>query len=249
MVTTPVAPTPLDIDRPFTSPGAMFAPEIHELEARLPRHVLNALEAISRQMEIEIFGPLLRVETIEQLKEEFGRALPRYAGLYIPMSFLLWSQIPDMAFLASIWTPVAAKLKEELESRGAETIGEGATSDALVGLATISRVNRRLFELEQAGVEIGDSQELQSWTIAYWLAASCVFSYHFDRVGNRQVVEALAYWSRCYAAGVYRFARSLGVIKVPVAQGPVPETSEDDRILSEAGLEDLLAHLPPEDST
>lgn len=248
MVTTPVAPTPVRIERPFTSPGAMFAPEIQELEARLPRQVLIALEAISRQMESEVFSPILHVKEIEQLKEEFRRVCARYASLYISLSFLLWSEIGDIASLASIWTPIAAKFKAELESRGAETIGEEATNDMLVGLATMSRVNRKLFELAQASGEIDDSKELQGWTIAYWLAASCVFYYHFDKVGSWQNVRVLAYWSRYYAAGVYKCAKSLGLIKVPVAKGPVAETSEDDRVLSEAGLDDLVAHLALEDS-
>lgn len=252
MVTTHVAPTPVHIERPFTSSGAMFAPEIQvflniptkeELEARLSPQVLNALKAISQQMETKVFGPILHVKGIEQLKKEFRRVFARYASLYISLSFLLWGEIGDIASLASIWTPIATKFKAELENRGAETIGEEATNAMLVGLATMSRINRRLFELAQAGDEIGDSKELRGWVIAYWLATSCVFYYHFDKVGNWQNVRVLAYWSRYYAASVYKCAKSLGLIKVPVVQGPVAETSEEDRVLSEAGLDDLVAHL------
>lgn len=247
MVITPMAPTPVRTEKPFASPGAMFAPEIQELEARLPRQVLNALEAISRQMETEIFDPILHAEGVEQLEGEFRRVFQRYASLYISLSFLLWSELGEIANLASIWTPIAAKFKTELESRGAETIGKEAANDMLVGLAIIGRVNQRLFEVAQAGGEVGDLKELQGWAIAYWMASSCVLYYHFDREGNLQNVRVLAYWSRYYAAGVYRWAKSRGVIKVPVGKGQIPGPSEDDRLLSEIGMEDFAERLLLED--
>lgn len=245
MVTTPIAPMPVHTENPFGSPGVMFASEIQELEARLTRQVLNALEAISRQMETEIFEPILHAPGTEQLKEEFRRAFQRYANLYISLSFLLWSEMGDIASLASIWAPIVARFKAELESRGAETIGEEATNDMLVGLATVGPVNQKLFELAQAGAgdEVGDLKELQGWSIAYWLASSCVYCYHFDRKGNWQNVRVLAYWSRYYAAGVYKCAKSLGVIKVPVGKGRILKSSEEDRLLSEVGLEDFAERL------
>ncbi|GAH83171.1 unnamed protein product, partial [marine sediment metagenome] len=177
----------------------------------------NALEAISRRMETEIFTPILNAP-VEQLKEAFARAFQRYSGLYISLSFLLWSEIGDIASLVSIWTPIVAKFKAELESRGAETIGEEATNDMLVGLATVVLVNQKLFELAQTGGEVGDLKELQGWMISYWLASSCVYCYHFDRKGNSQNVRVLAYWSLYYAAGIYRCAKNLGVLKIPVGE-------------------------------
>ncbi len=245
--TTPIAPMPIHTEKPFTSPGAMFAPEIQELEARLPRQLLNALEAIGRQMDTEIFKPLLRAPDFEKLTEEFTRAFQRYASLSISVSLLLWSEIGDLASLARIWTPMLAGFKIELERRGVETIGEEATNDTLVGLATIGLVNRKLLESAQAGSEVGDLNDLQGWAIAYWMACSCVYSYHLDRDGSQENVRVLAYWNRCYAARLYQHAKSLSIVKVPVGKGQVPEPSEEDRLLSEAGLDDFAERLAQED--
>ncbi len=247
MVTTPTAPMPVHTQQPFASPGVMFTSELQELEARLPQQVLNALEAISRQMEIEIFAPLLQAPGTDELQEEFTRAFQRYSGLYFSLAFLMWGEIADIASLAGIWSAVVARFKAELESRGANTIGEEATSDTLVGLATTNLVNRRLIQLAQAGDKIEDVQQLQGWSIAYWLATSCVLSYHFDRQGDLRNVRVLAYWCRYYAAQVYQCAKSLGIVKVPAVGGPVPEPSEEDQLFAEAGLEDLVERLALED--
>ena len=73
------------------------------------------------------------------------------------------------------WTTkggLVATFKRELERRGADTIGEEATNDVLVGLTTICLVNKKLTSMLQLSSEIGDVRKLQAWSIAYWLAAS-----------------------------------------------------------------------------
>ena len=248
MVTTPVVPTPINIDRPLTIPGVMFAPEVQEIETKLPPEAKNALEAIGRRMESEIFSPIMNSGTREQLREEFTRVFSRFTNFYFSVSFLLGGETQDVASLASIWTLTAATLKAELEGRGDKTIGEKAVNDMLVGLASVSQVNRKLLKLAQIGCEIDNLKELQSWFLAYWLATSCVFYYHFDGVGSLQNARTLASWSRYYATGVYRSAKDLGLIKVPRKRGPIPKITEEDRIFSESGLDDLVAHLTAEGS-
>ena len=48
-------------------------------------------------------------------------------------------------------------------------------------------------------------------------------------------------------ARLYRFAKALQVIKVPVGKGSIPEPSEEDRLLAEAGLEDFVTRLAKEE--
>jgi len=73
------------------------------------------------------------------------------------------------------WTTkgeLVATFKRELERRGADTIGEEATNDVLVGLTNICLVNEKLTSMLQLSSEIGDVRKLQAWSIAYYLAAS-----------------------------------------------------------------------------
>jgi len=224
----------------------MFTPELLALESRLPRQVLNALEAISRQMETEIFVPLLHASGTERLQEEFTRAFQQYSALYLSLAFLLSGRI-DIGSLADISSAMVTKFKAELESHGADTIGEEATGGMLVGLNIVSLVNHRLVQLTQAGEQVDDVQQLQLWSIAYWLATSCVLSYHLDRNGDPLNARALAYWSHHYSARMYLSAKSLGIVKVPAVIGPVPEPSEEDHLFAEAGLEDLAERLALED--
>jgi hypothetical protein len=241
MVTAPTAPRLVLREQVFASPGVICVSGLHELEARLPRQVMNALEAIGRQMETEIYKPILLARGVKQLKEQFTRGFHRYSALYISMNALLWSQM-DVADITAIWAPIVVRLKRDMDGRGAEAIGEEAAGDLLVGLATV-----KLISLSQAGSELPDLQELQSWYILYWLAISCVCCYLIDREGNLQNVTVLASWSRYYATRIYQCAKTLGVVKVPVAKGPIPEPTDEDRLLSEAGLEDLAAHLALKD--
>lgn len=211
MVNTSTAPVPVYTDKPLASPGIMFTSELEELETTLPWQVLNALQAISYQMQVKIFKPILSAPGIDQLKEEFKRAIQPYSSLYISLSFLLWSQLDDITKLADISATILTKLKAELERLGAEIIGEEATNDMLVGLAIVGLVNQKLLELAKDGREIGDSKGLQTWNISYMLASSCVYCYLFDRRGNSQNIRVLAYWSHYYAAGIYHFAKTLGL--------------------------------------
>lgn len=247
MTTAQTVPMLLRTQRPPASPGGVFTSELQELEARLAKPVLNALEAISRQVEAEIYVPILHAPGIEQLQEQFTQRFQRYSSLYSSVAFLLWSVMPGITDFVGIWAPMFARLKADLESHGPDTIGEEATNDMLVGLASVGLVTRELLSIAQSGHEVDaeerDVQELQSWSVAHWMATSCVYYYHFNREGNWQNVRLLAYWSRYYAIHVYQCAKSLGVIKVPVGKGRIRGPSEEDRLLSEAGLEDFTEHL------
>lgn len=251
MVITPIVPMLEHIDESFASSGVMLTSEIRELEARLPRHVLNALEAINHQMENEIFSPILRASGINQLEKEFARVFQSFADLYISASFLLWSEIGDVPSFVSLCSPIVEKLKTEIERNGVKTIGEAAVNDMLVGLATVGLVNQKLLNLAQAGEadKAGDLKEIQGWSVAYWLSSSCVYRYHFDKQGDSQNVKVLAYWSRHYATGVYKCAKSLRVIQVPIGKGRIPKPSEEEKLLSEVGLEDFAEHLALEDTS
>ncbi len=240
---TPVKPTPVGTEEAFVSGCAIFAPEIRELEVKFSRQALNALEAIGQQMESEIFKPILHTVDNGRLQETFRSALKRYTGLYLSQASLIWSQIRDISEVPRVCAPLLVKLKTDIEEHGKETIGEEATNDMLVGLATVALVNRKLMKVAQTTREMGDLNELLGWSISYWLASSCVYSYHFDRQGNQQNVRVLASWSRYYATGMYQCAKTLRVIEVPVGTGEIPEASDDDRFLAEAGLEDLLSDL------
>ena len=184
MVTAPTAPMSVRTEKSLPSTGVMFTSDLQELEARLPGQVFNAWEAISRQMETEIYKPILQAPGNLQLKAQFTSQFKRYSDFYISLSFLLASQVSDPAAFVAIWTQVATRLKEELGSRGSEIIGEEATDDMLVGLAAVDLVNKKLIKLAQASSEVVNLQELLRWSTAYSLASSCVYYYYFSRKGN-----------------------------------------------------------------
>jgi hypothetical protein len=242
LVMAPSLPRLVLGEKSLPSDGVMFTFDMPELETLFPRHVLNAIEAISRQIETEIYKPLLQSENVKQLTKRFTQLFQRYSAFYTSLTFLMFSQIKNIDEFTHIWAPVTQRLSESLKRSGPEIIGEEATNNVLIASHVVNRVSKKLLNLAESNKLDVDSQEMAHLSIAYSLTTSCVYYYLINHQGNLENVEKLGFWCRYYAIRMYECAKLLRLVKVPSLEGPVPIPCEEDRLLSEAGLEDWAVY-------
>jgi hypothetical protein len=146
-----------------------------------------------------------------------------------------------------------------IRADGPRWIGQGASLNALHGLATIIRIAKaatRLFDREKSADFRGDDSSAELWTnsiVAYAMALSSVLAALTALANGRTTsgrlenVATLANWSKSYAARAYHLTKVIGLLKSAPPRGPVGASEGEDMVLAEAGLESYVEMLRKDD--
>jgi hypothetical protein len=220
---------------------------------------VEALDRISDQIEIEVLGPLLCADSVDQVARTFERIFPKFWDYYVSTIFIMWGFFQEDPRRFAALTIRSFKESEELvRQHGPHWIGRDASLNVLHGLATmvrVAKVGTRLFDRERSVELRVDESEAEQWTnsiIAYAMAFSAVLAALTALVNGRATaarienVVALAHWSKSYAARAYHFAKTLGFLNVQRPTSPVG-MSEEDVLLAEAGLDSYAQGLAQDD--
>jgi hypothetical protein len=217
---------------------------------------MEALDKIGSQIEIEILEPLLCAASVEELARTFERVFPKFRDYYVSTVLIMWGFLQEDAERFSALTVRSFQQSEDLiRRRGSHWIGQDASMNALLGLATIIRVARaatRIIDRERSA-ELQISEPWANSIVAYAMAFSSVLaaltalengrttSARLDNVGS------LAHWSKSYAAQAYHFAKTLGILKTSRPAAPIGPSDGEDAVLAEAGLDGYVETLAQDD--
>jgi len=231
-----------------------------ELRQSLPPTLVEALDKIGDQIEIEILGPLLCAASADQLARNFERAFPKFRDYYVSTVLVMWGFLQEDAQRFSALTIRGFQQSEKLiRANGSHWIGQDASLNALLGLATIIRVanaGTRLVDHERSAELQANEPSAGPWAnsiIAYAMALSSVLAALTALENGRTAslrlenVASLAHWSRSYAAQAYHFTKALGLLKTPQPLAPIGLGDEEDVVLAEAGLDGYTEALAQDD--
>ena len=231
-----------------------------ELRRSLPPALVEALDRISDQIEVEVLGPLLCADSVDQVARAFERIFPKFRDYYVSTIFIMGGFFQEDSERFAALTIRSFKESEELvRQHGPRWIGPDASLNVLQGLATIVRVAKvgtRLFDRERSlelRVDESEAEPLANSIIAYVMAFSAVLAALTPLANGRPTaarlenVVALAHWSKSYAARAYHFAKILGLLNVPRPTNPVGVSEEEDLLLAEAGLDSYAEGLAQDD--
>ena len=241
---------------PVCPPVPTVASLGRELRQSLPPALIEALDKIGGQIEIEILEPLLCAASVEQLARTFENAFPKFRDYYVSTVLIMWGFLQEDAERFSALTIRSFQQSEDLiRRRGSHWIGQDASLNALLGLATIIRVAKvatRLIGRERSA-ELQSAEPWANSIIAYAMAFSSVLAALTALENGRTTsvrlenIASLAHWSKSYAAQAYHLTKTLGILKTSPPAAPIGPSDGEDAVLAEAGLDDYVEALAQDD--
>jgi hypothetical protein len=224
-----------------------------ELRRILPSSTVETLDAITTQMQVTVFDPLIYAASQDELRERFGRLFRPFWLQYLSASLQLASAAAHEP--SAVATALVRELGElRPPSQAALVLGNDVAMMLSSAVDVVSRVLRRSIRTLMHGRrDVPQERELQ------WLNGFALFLMSVVPVldalretpprGRRENLVILTMWGRTYALQLYAFSRVLGWIPDPkpvkgaetvaLAVG----SEEEERLLGEAGLDTWAADL------
>jgi len=231
-----------------------------ELRQALPPTLVEALDRIGDQIKVEILDLLLSATSAEHLARTFERVFPKFRDYYVSTLFIMRGFLQGDPRRFSALTVRSFQQSEELiRARGPQWIGQGASLNALQGLATMVRVAKaaaRFLDRDKLAELRASGPSAELWTnsiVAYAMAFSSVLASLTALEEGRaesvrlENVATLAHWTKSYAVRAYHLTKSLGLLKSTAPHAPVGPSEEEDLILAEAGLDSYAEMLSQDD--
>jgi hypothetical protein len=231
-----------------------------ELRQSLPQTLVEALDSISNQIAVEVFDPLLCAASVEQAARAFETAFPKFRDYYVSTLLILWGFLQEDPQRFSALTIRSFEESESLlRSSGPRWIGQDATSNALHGLASITRVAKAamaVFDRRESPNIQGDVSAGEPWAnaiVGFVMAFSAVLAALTALENGRKSAArlentaALAHWSKRYAVQVYHFSKVLGLLETRRPAAPIGSGDEEDEVLADAGLDSYTEMLAADD--
>ncbi len=240
----------------------------------LPATIREVLGALSGQIQVQVFDPLLCAPSRTELARSVETLYPVFAGDHLAMALVVLSVLGSDPLRVSRLTSLGFEEAERLvRDSGSARMGEDVTATMLVGLRTIKRTSLATVPwLRSRGPDRLEEPVTGEWAtqvIAYMMVASAVlFSLASGPADNRrgrlENLVDLVRWSRGYAVSAYHLARQIGALSAAPAPGPIPEapeharhlrgpdraaSDEEDWLLAESGLDDYRRILASDDLT